>query len=129
MQADYGEFVLFGVYFPNGRMGSERLDFKMRFYDAFLERIESLRAEGRRIVVCGDVNTAHTEIDIARPGPNSKVSGFLPQERAWIDKWLAAGYVDTFRMFCDEPGPLHVVGQLGQLAGRATSAGASTTSS
>ena len=104
VQADYGAFVLFGVYFPNGRMGSERLDFKMRFYDAFLDRIESLRAEGRRIVVCGDVNTAHTAIDLARPGPNSKVSGFLPHERAWIDRWLAAGYVDTFRLFSGEPG-------------------------
>ncbi len=104
VQADYGAFVLFGVYFPNGQMSAERLDYKMRFYDAFLERVESLRAAGRRIVACGDVNTAHTKIDLARPGPNAKVSGFLPEERAWIDKLLAAGYVDTFRMFCDEPG-------------------------
>ena len=104
VQADYGAFTLFGVYFPNGQMSAERLDFKMRFYDAFLDRIESLRADGKRIVVCGDVNTAHTEIDLARPGPNAKNSGFLPEERAWIDKWLAAGYVDTFRMFSADPG-------------------------
>ena len=104
IEARYDAFVLFNVYFPNGKMSPERLDYKMRFYDAFLERIESVRAGGASIVVCGDVNTAHAEIDIARPGPNAKVSGFLPQERAWIDAWLAAGYLDTFRLFCDEPG-------------------------
>lgn len=103
IQARYDSFVLFGVYFPNGKMSPERLDYKMRFYDAFLERIESVRADGADIVVCGDVNTAHTEIDLARPGPNAKVSGFLPEERAWIDAWLAAGYLDTFRLFCGEP--------------------------
>ena len=103
IQADFDSFLLFGVYFPNGRMSAERLDYKMRFYDAFLERIDTLRSQGRNIVVCGDVNTAHRTIDLARPVPNSKVSGFLPEERAWVDKWLARGYLDTFRMFNDEP--------------------------
>ena len=103
IQADFDSFLLFGVYFPNGRMSAERLSYKMRFYDAFLEHIEALRSQGRDIVVCGDVNTAHRTIDLARPGPNSNVSGFLPEERAWLDKWLARGYLDTFRMFCDGP--------------------------
>lgn len=102
--ADYGAFVLLNIYFPNGKASSERLDFKMRFYDAFLEYVDRLKAQGRKIVVCGDVNTAHREIDIARPRENSKISGFLPVERAWMDKFFARGYVDTFRQFNDQPG-------------------------
>ncbi|MBI4203147.1 MAG: exodeoxyribonuclease III [Chloroflexi bacterium] len=102
--ADYGRFVLLNIYFPNGRSGQERLDYKMRFYDAFLQYVEGLKAQGRRIVVCGDVNTAHKEIDIARPKENAKTSGFLPMEREWMDLLLAHGYLDTFRMFNQEPG-------------------------
>jgi exodeoxyribonuclease III len=102
--ADYGDFVLFNVYFPNGKMSKERLDFKMGFYDAFLEQTDRLRSEGRNIVFCGDVNTAHMEIDLARPKENSKISGFLPEERAWMDKVVEHGYVDTFRAFDKEPG-------------------------
>ena len=75
----------------------------MDFYDAFLEYVNKLKDNGRRIVVTGDVNTAHKEIDLARPKQNEKVSGFLPQERAWIDKFLSHGYVDTFRMFNQQP--------------------------
>ena len=102
--ADYGDFVLFGIYFPNGQRSEERLRFKMDFYDTFLERTDALRAEGRNVVVCGDLNTAHKEIDLARPKENSKTSGFLPEERAWLDKFLERGYVDTFRQFNQEPG-------------------------
>ncbi|WP_424358568.1 exodeoxyribonuclease III [Methanocella sp. MCL-LM] len=102
--ADYGSFVLLNIYFPNGKASPERLDYKMRFYDAFLEYVDRLKARGRKIVVCGDVNTAHREIDIARPRENSKISGFLPVERAWMDKFFAHGYVDTFRLFNDQPG-------------------------
>ncbi len=102
---DYGEFVLYNVYFPNGRSSKERLAYKMEFYDAFLEHIESERRSGRNIVVCGDVNTAHHEIDLARPKENRKTSGFLPEERAWMDKLIGSGYVDTFRKFVpDENG-------------------------
>ena len=104
IQADFGDFVLLGVYFPNGKSRDERLDYKMEFYDAFLDYIEELRSRGRNIVVCGDVNTAHQPIDLARPKENEKISGFLPIERAWIDKLLERGYVDTFRMFNQEPG-------------------------
>ncbi len=102
--AEYPEFTLFNVYFPNGKASQERLDYKMAFYDAFLEHADSLRKAGQKIVVCGDVNTAHNEIDLARPKENSKVSGFLPIEREWIDKFISHGYVDTFRRFNNEPG-------------------------
>ena len=102
--ADFGDFLLFNVYFPNGKASAERLRYKMAFYRAFLKRVDKLRAEGERIVICGDVNTAHKEIDLARPKENEKVSGFLPEERAWIDEFVARGFVDTFRMFHDEPG-------------------------
>lgn len=100
---DYGDFVLFNIYFPNGKMSPERLQYKMDFYDAFLEYAEKLKNQGKNIVVCGDLNTAHKEIDLAHPKQNEKISGFLPEERAWIDKFLGHGYVDTFRQFNKKP--------------------------
>ena len=75
----------------------------MDFYDAFLEYAEKTKASGKHVMVCGDVNTAHKEIDLARPKENVKISGFLPEERAWIDEFLARGYKDTLRMFNQEP--------------------------
>lgn len=76
----------------------------MDFYDTPLARLVKLGKTGRKIIICGDVNTAHAEIDLSRPKENSAVSGFLPQERAWIDKLLAAGFIDTFRQFNHEAG-------------------------
>lgn len=101
--ADYPEFLLYNIYFPNGKSSADRLEYKMNFYEAFLEHVESARQGGRDIVICGDVNTAHQEIDLARPKANEKISGFLPEERAWMDKLLGRGYVDTFRVFNQEP--------------------------
>ncbi len=101
--ADYGDFVLLNIYFPNGRSSKERLAYKMDFYDAFLDYVEELKQQGKGVLVCGDVNTAHKEIDLARPKENQKTSGFLPEERAWVDKFLSYGYVDVFRMFNDQP--------------------------
>ena len=101
--ADYGDFVLFNIYYPNGRSSEERLKYKMEFYDAFLEFVNGMKQEGRSIVVCGDLNTAHKEIDLARPKANGTTSGFLPQERAWVDKFLSHGYVDIFREFNKNP--------------------------
>ena len=75
----------------------------MDFYDAFLAYAEKTRQSGKHVVVCGDVNTAHREIDLARPKENVKISGFLPQERAWMDKFLAKGYKDTLRIFNQDP--------------------------
>jgi exodeoxyribonuclease-3 len=101
--AEYPGFTLFNVYFPNGKANAERLKYKMTFYDVFLKYADSLKASGKKLVVCGDVNTAHKEIDLARPKENAKLSGFLPEERAWIDKFIAHGYADTFRHFNKEP--------------------------
>lgn len=95
--AHFKDFVLLNVYFPNGGQGPERLRYKLDFYDAFLEYIERLRKSGKQIIFCGDINTAHEEIDLARPKDNEDRTGFLPEERAWIDEVIAHGYIDTFR--------------------------------
>ncbi|MFQ5952546.1 MAG: exodeoxyribonuclease III [Candidatus Omnitrophota bacterium] len=99
---DFKEFILINVYFPNGRMGPDRLEYKLKFYDRFLEFVDGLKK--RNIVICGDFNTAHKEIDLARPKENEMFSGFLPVERKWIDKFVSHGYVDTFRHFNEEGG-------------------------
>jgi len=100
---EFEDFILFNIYFPNGKASKERLQYKMEFYDEFLKHCKKLLKKGKKIVVCGDVNTAHKEIDLARPKENSEISGFLPEEREWIDKFLAAGFIDTFRIFNKEP--------------------------
>ena len=74
--AYYRNFILFNIYFPNGKASKARLDYKINFYNAFLEKAEKLRQSGNSIIVCGDVNTAHTEIDLARPKQNENRSGF-----------------------------------------------------
>lgn len=104
IMAQYPEFVIFNVYFPNGKKDDNRLKYKMDFYEAFLLHVELIRKQEKRIIVCGDFNTAHKEIDLARPKENEKVSGFLPVERAWIDKFVSHGWVDTLRYFNKEPG-------------------------
>lgn len=96
-------FALLNVYVPNGKRGPERLEYKLRFYDAFLHYCDGLHQAGKQLVVCGDLNTAHQEIDVARPKDNQHISGFLPEERAWLDKYLAHGFVDAFRAFHPEP--------------------------
>ncbi len=91
------KFVLLNNYFPNGGGGPERLSFKLRYYDEFLKYINKLKKSGYEIIFCGDVNTAHKEIDLARPKENIDNTGFLPIERAWLDKVVNAGYTDVFR--------------------------------
>jgi exodeoxyribonuclease-3 len=90
-------FTLVNAYFPSGRRGLERVAFKIEFYEALLGFCGDLRAQGRRPVVCGDFNTAHHPIDLARPKQNQKTSGFLPEEREALSRWLERGYVDVFR--------------------------------
>ncbi|MBN1781967.1 exodeoxyribonuclease III [bacterium] len=102
--AEYDHFTLFNIYYPNGKASAERLRYKMDFYDNFLKVADSYRDKGHRLIICGDVNTAHRPIDLARPKENETVSGFLPGERAWIDKFLSRGYLDTLRLFTDEAG-------------------------
>ncbi len=101
---DTEKFLLLNIYFPNGGASQARLDYKMDFYKHFLKFINGLRDEGKKIIFCGDVNTAHKEIDLARPKANENNTGFLPQERAWIDKVVKSGYLDTFRLFNKEGG-------------------------
>jgi exodeoxyribonuclease-3 len=88
----------------NAEKMAERLPFKLAFYDSFLAHIDALRERGDNIIVCGDFNVAHQEIDLARPKENRESSGFLPEERAWMDKLVAHGYSDTFRHFTKDPG-------------------------
>ncbi len=100
----FENIAFFNVYFPNGQSSPERLDYKLAFYDRFLDHINELRKQGKSIIVCGDVNTAHKEIDLARPKANEETSGFLPIERAWMDKVIEHNYIDTFRHIKgDEP--------------------------
>ncbi len=93
----YPGFKLLNVYFPNGRRDLQRLEFKLQFYADLLDYCDDLHAQGERLVLCGDFNTAHQPIDLARPKQNAKTSGFMPEERAWIDCYLAHGFADTFR--------------------------------
>jgi exodeoxyribonuclease-3 len=94
---EYPEFTLFNIYFPNGQKDEIRLRYKMEFYDAVLAYCDELVQQGKKLVICGDFNTAHKEIDLKNPKSNEKRSGFLPEERAWMDKLVSHGYVDVFR--------------------------------
>lgn len=102
--AHYDKFTLINIYYPNGKASEERLQYKMDFYDAFLDFANHLVEKGKNLIICGDVNTAHKEIDLARPKENENTSGFLKIERDWMDKFFSHGYIDTFRMFNSEPG-------------------------
>jgi len=95
--ADYGDFLLYNGYFPNGGHDLARVPYKLEFSEAVLQHAETQRRRGRAIVLCGDFNTAHEEIDLANPGSNRKNTGFLPEERAWLSRLIDHGYVDVFR--------------------------------
>lgn len=99
-----GKLLIANIYFPNGKKLGERLQYKLDFYAHTLKYFGKLKAEGRYIVVCGDYNTAHKEIDLAHPKQNEKTSGFLPIERDWMDQWTQAGWIDSFRMFTSDGG-------------------------
>ena len=101
--AEYEKFFLVNAYFPNAQHGLTRLDFKLEFDNEIHQYLNSLRKE-KPVVLCGDFNVAHKEIDLANPKQNEKNAGFTPEERAWMDKFLQDGYVDTFRMFTKEGG-------------------------
>lgn len=97
--AHFKDFILINCYFPNGGGPKERLKYKLEFYDAFLKFVNKLKKTKKQIIFTGDLNVAHTEIDLARPKENEKHVGFLPEERAWVDEVIADGYVDVFRHF------------------------------
>ena len=106
--AHFGALVVANIYFPNGNgqeRDNSRVPYKLEFYRQLHARLDALRAAGKRVIVLGDFNTAHAEIDLARPKENTKTSGFLHEERAELSRWLASGWVDTFRKF--HPGPGH----------------------
>jgi exodeoxyribonuclease-3 len=99
IEMDFGSFLFFNVYFPNGQMSEERLQYKLDFYEKFFEYADACRQRGKSLIICGDYNTAHNEIDLANPKANANTSGFLRIERDWLDRIVARGYVDTFRHF------------------------------
>jgi len=103
LRVDFGDLSVLSVYVPSGTSGEERQAFKMVFLEDFLQWIENLRKERPNLILSGDFNIAHAEIDINNPKKHHKMSGFLPEERAWVDKLLAHGYVDTFRMLSSQP--------------------------
>lgn len=94
---EFEEFTLFNIYFPNGQKDEERLSYKLEFYDSLLQYWKDEVENGKKLIICGDYNTAHTPMDIKNAKANEKTSGFLPIERAWMDKLIANGYSDTYR--------------------------------
>jgi len=102
VMTEFKKFYLFNVYFPNGKMSSARLKYKMKFYSDFLSLIKRYEKK-KPVIFCGDVNTAHKEIDLTHPKANEDISGFLPKERKWIDKVIESGYIDAFRLFNKKP--------------------------
>ena len=95
----YPNFILLNIYFPNGKASQERLQYKMAFYQYLLAYLPDLKKVNQNIIITGDVNTAHQEIDLARPKANEHISGFLKEERAWIDQLLNSGFIDSYRYF------------------------------
>ncbi|MCL2412075.1 MAG: exodeoxyribonuclease III [Treponema sp.] len=102
LAAEYKDFTLIAAYFPNSQPERKRIDYKLAFNEAILNLCNSIVKKGRHFILCGDLNVAHTPIDLARPKANENNPGYLPEERAWMDKFIAAGHVDTFRYFNPE---------------------------
>lgn len=102
IRTKFPDFTLFNIYFPSGQRGLDRVEFKLDFYSHLLAITDQLHQAGERIIICGDFNTAHHEIDLRYPKQNQKTSGFLPEERAWIDKYLNHGFVDIYRRLFPE---------------------------
>ncbi len=97
IRSRHPNFHLMNIYFPNGQRGQERVDYKLQFYAHLLRICDELHETGQQIIITGDFNTAHNDIDLANPKENSKYSGFLPEERVWIDHFLHHGFVDAYR--------------------------------
>lgn len=103
IRADFGDITLLNCYFPSGTSGDERQGYKYQWLDEFYTYVQKLRKTRPNIIVCGDYNIAHKEIDIHNPKGNKNTSGFLPEERAWMDRFLESGFVDTLRVFNANP--------------------------
>ncbi|MCO6497239.1 MAG: exodeoxyribonuclease III [Chitinophagaceae bacterium] len=103
LQADFGDLTVISAYFPSGTSGDERQTYKYQWLDEFFDYLKKLRKKRKQLVICGDYNIAHKEIDIHNPKSNKNSSGFLPEERAWMDKLFANGFIDTFRKVNQQP--------------------------
>lgn len=103
VRTDFEDFLLFNIYFPKGYEDSERLYYKLDFYDFLFDILLDIKKKQKNIIISGDYNTAHKEIDLARPKENINTSGFMPIEREKLDQLIALGFVDAFRLFCKEP--------------------------
>ena len=102
VRTDFGNLSVINVYVPSGSSGDERIAYKMKFLRAFKSYIKKLIAEGRELIICGDINIAHKEIDLKNWKTNKKTSGFLPMERDWLTGFLQLGLVDAYRQFIGE---------------------------
>lgn len=103
IRADFGGLTLINAYFPSGSSGDLRQTYKYQWLDEFYEYISALKKEKQDLVICGDYNICHKPIDIHNPVSNKDSSGFLPEERAWMDKWFDLGFIDSFRHFNPDP--------------------------
>jgi len=103
LRADFGDVTIINAYFPSGTTGEVRQSYKYIWLDEFLDYLNELKKTRKKLIVCGDYNIAHKEIDIHNPVSNKKSSGFLPEERAWFDKFLSNGFTDSFRFLNKEP--------------------------
>jgi exodeoxyribonuclease-3 len=104
LQVEYPDYTLITAYFPNSQGAGKRIDYKVDFCNSLKDICDGHTAAGRNLVLCGDYNISHKPIDLARPKENEMNAGYLPEERAWMDEFTDAGYVDTFRMFNKEGG-------------------------
>jgi exodeoxyribonuclease-3 len=103
IQLQFGDILLINAYFPSGTSGEERQDFKMKWLDELMNYLTKLKKKQQKIILCGDYNIAHKEIDIHDPKGNKKSTGFLPEERKWMDDFFTSGWIDTFRAVHPEP--------------------------
>jgi exodeoxyribonuclease III len=101
--ADYKDFSVICVYFPSGTSGDERQEVKISFLEDFYAFVNLKLADSKKLLICGDVNICHNDIDIHNPRSNARTSGFLPEERAWVSRFIEIGMIDTFRHFNKEP--------------------------